>query len=141
MRVATARITREPIRTEALLEGLTTPMDGAAVVFLGVVRNENEGREVSGLEYEVYETMANRVLAEIAEEAERRFATDRVRILHRVGRLSVGEISAGIAVATPHRAEAYETSRYIIEEIKSRLPVWKKEQYVGGDAEWVGEGT
>ncbi len=135
--MATGRITRDPIRVEDLLEDLITPGDGATVVFLGVVRNQNEGRAVSGLEYEAYETMANRVLAEIGRESEERFGTGRIRILHRIGHLGVGEVSAGIAVATPHRAEAYEASRHIIEEIKVRLPIWKKEKYVDGDTQWV----
>lgn len=128
---------REAADVQALLRGLPSDADGAVLVFLGVVRNQSEGREVSGLEYEAYEEMGKEVLEEIAAEAAGRFASDRILIHHRVGALSVGEISTVIAVATPHRGEAYGASRYIIEEIKKRLPVWKKERYLDGDEAWV----
>jgi molybdopterin synthase catalytic subunit len=87
--------------------------------------------------YEAYQEMAEDVLGRIAEEAEERFGTDRILVLHRVGELGVGEVSTAIAVATPHREEAYGASRYIIEEIKKRLPVWKQEEYVDGERAWV----
>jgi molybdopterin synthase catalytic subunit len=90
--------------------------------------------------YEAYEEMAGPVLEAIALEARERIGSDRVAVVHRVGELGIGEASVAIAVSSPHRAEAYEASRYVIEEIKKRLPVWKKEHYVGGDAGWV-EGT
>jgi len=127
-----------PIRPEAVLEGLASPQDGACVLFLGVVRDHNDGRAVTGLEYEAYREMAEGTLSAIAVEASHRFGPNRIRVLHRLGELRVGEVSTAIAVATPHRAEAFEASRYIIEEIKRRLPVWKREHYVDGDAHWVG---
>jgi molybdopterin synthase catalytic subunit len=132
------RIVSEPIRPEEVLAGLTTPKDGACLLFLGVVRDHNLGRAVSGLDYEVYQGMAEKTLAEISSEASRRYGTDRITVLHRVGELKVGEVSTAIAVATPHRGEAYEASRYIIEELKVRLPVWKREHYLDGDTQWVG---
>lgn len=132
------RITREPIDSAALLGECTTPEDGAALLFVGVVRNHNEGRAVGHLSYEAYEEMAARVLEEIAGEAEARWEAGRIAVVHRIGRLEIGEASVAIAVAAPHRGEAYAASRYIIEELKKRVPIWKREGYVNGEAEWLG---
>ena len=131
-----ARITTEPIDSAALLEQLTSGSDGAVLLFLGVVRDRNDGRAVSGIRYEAYAEMAESVLAEIVAEAERA-AGARVAAVHRIGELAVGEASVAIAVASAHRAAAYEASRFVIEEIKRRLPVWKHEQYADGQAEWL----
>src|SRR5688572_22975599 len=87
--------------------------------------------------YEAYERMATPVLAEIAHEAAERLRTDRIAVVHRVGELAIGEVSVAIAVSSPHRAEAYDASRYVIEEIKQRLPVWKREHFTSGRSEWV----
>ena len=130
-------IASEPFDIQRLISGFASEEDGALLLFLGVVRNHNEGREVAGLEYEAYEEMGEAVLEEIAREAQEGCGSDRILVQHRVGILEVGGVSTVIAVATPHRAEAYEASRYIIEEIKKRLPVWKKENYVEGDSQWV----
>ena len=111
--------------------------DGAAILFLGVVRDHADGRSVSGMRYDAYVEMAGPVLDEIAAEAAERLGTDRLSVVHRTGELAIGEVSVAIAVSSPHRAESFEASRYVIEEIKKRLPVWKKEHYVGGDAAWV----
>ena len=135
--MARSRITQEPIRPADLLAGFPSSADGAVLLFLGVVRDHNEGRTVRGLVYEVYQEMADETLGRIAQEAEERFDTDRILVLHRVGELDVGEVSTAILVATPHREEAYGASRYIIEEIKRRLPVWKQEEYVDGERAWV----
>lgn len=130
-------IVTEPILPDAILRDFPASEDGACLLFLGVVRDHNEGRAVSGLGYEVYQGMAEKTLAEIASEASLKFGTDRIKVLHRVGELSVGEISTAIATATPHRGEAYEASRYIIEELKRRLPIWKREHYLEGESQWV----
>jgi len=111
--------------------------DGASLLFTGVVRNHNQGRTVDGVRYDAYEEMAARVLSQIVEEAVQLVGTDRIVAVHRVGELTVGEVSVAIAVSSPHRAEAFEASRFIIEEIKKRLPVWKKERYEGDVEEWV----
>ena len=137
--MAEVSLVDSPIDTRALLD-LPTSRDGAFLLFLGVVRDHHQGRRVKGLVYEAYREMAQEILGRIALEAEDRFSTDRVRVLHRIGALGVGDVSTAIAVATPHRAEAYEASRYIIEEIKKRLPVWKQERYEDGGEDWV-EGT
>jgi molybdopterin synthase catalytic subunit len=130
-------LSHEPQDLQAILSGFASEEDGALLIFLGVVRNHNDGRAVTGLDYEAYAEMGEEVLEEIAGEARASSGSDRILIHHRVGSLGIGEVSTVIAVATPHRGEAYEASRYIIEEIKKRLPVWKKENYVEGDAEWV----
>lgn len=137
---ATVDITRDEIVPGRVLERVGDPSDGAVLLFLGVVRNHNEGRPVTGLRYECYEEMARPVLSEIAREAASRLGTDRLAVVHRVGELAVGEVSVAIAVSSPHRAQAYDASRYVMEEIKKRLPVWKKERYQGEGARWV-EGT
>ncbi len=131
-------IVTEPIKPEEVLRDLGTSRDGAQLLFLGVVRDHSQGRVVKGLDYEAYESMAERTLSQIASEASHRFGTDRISILHRVGALQVGEVSTAIGVAAPHRGEAYEASRYIIEELKQRLPVWKREHFLEGESEWVG---
>ena len=130
-------IVREPIDPAQVLSLIGADQDGATLLFLGVVRNHNDGRSVGGVRYESYEEMAAQVLSDIVEEASGAADTDRIAALHRIGELEVGEVSVAIAVSTPHRAEAYEASRYIIEEIKKRLPVWKKERYSDGAEEWV----
>lgn len=130
-------VTTDPIDPLPLLDTLRSDEDGAVLLFLGVVRNHNDGRAVEGLEYEAYREMAEEMLRRIAEEAAERLGTDRIAVIHRTGLLDVGETSVAIAVASPHREEAYEASRYVIEEIKKRLPVWKRERYVDGEAEWV----
>jgi molybdopterin synthase catalytic subunit len=130
-------ITQDPIDPDAILRSVGGSADGAVVLFLGTVRNQNEGRSVEGMEYEAYEEMASEVLSTIAVEAAAALGTDRVAVVHRVGSLSVGEVSVGIAVSSPHRAQAYDASRYVIEEIKQRLPVWKREHYTDGERSWV----
>ncbi|MBM4185336.1 MAG: molybdenum cofactor biosynthesis protein MoaE [Gemmatimonadetes bacterium] len=111
--------------------------DGAVLLFLGTVRNHAGGEPVEGMTYEAYESMATPVLAQIAHEAAGRLGTDRVVVVHRVGELAIGDVSVAIAVSSPHRAQAYDASRYVIEEIKKRLPVWKREHYTSGRSEWV----
>ncbi|GMV04309.1 MAG: hypothetical protein AMXMBFR53_05900 [Gemmatimonadota bacterium] len=132
-----ASVTRDPIRGEAVLALVGADEDGAVLLFLGVVRDHADGRAVTGMRYEAYEEMARDVLAEIAAEAARILGTERVAVVHRVGELDVGETSVAVAVSSPHRAQAYEASRYVIEEIKKRLPVWKRERYADGGDRWV----
>lgn len=132
-----AWVSDEPLNAAALLDCVGSAGDGATVLFLGTVRAENGGRTVRGMRYDAYREMAERVLAEIAEEASLRTGSLRIAVAHRIGELEVGEISVGIAISTPHRAEAYDGSRYIIEEIKKRLPVWKQEHYATGERTWL----
>ncbi|MDI3298933.1 MAG: molybdenum cofactor biosynthesis protein MoaE [Bacillota bacterium] len=111
---------------------------GAVVLFLGTVRRRGgDDREVVALEYEAYEPMAQQELRALVERTLRRWPATRVALAHRTGRLEVGEASVVIAVAAPHRAEAYEASRYLIEEIKSVVPIWKREIHPDGSGAWV----
>lgn len=131
------RVTIDPIEPTSVLEGLVSDGDGAAILFLGTVRDRNDGREVGHLDYHAYAPMAEATLREIVAEACARWETGEIAVVHRYGRLEIGEVSVAIAVASPHRAEAYEASRYIIEELKKRVPIWKREGYVSGETEWV----
>ena len=135
--VTRAQITDVPIEPSALLDLVGDDQDGAVLLFLGVVRDHNDGRPVRGLRYEAYVEMATEVLRTIADEASALLGTGRLAVVHRVGVLEVGEVSVGIAVSSPHRAEGFEASRYVIEEIKKRLPIWKEEEYADGDRGWV----
>lgn len=132
-----AAITRAPIDPGALLDRVRDTGHGAVLLFLGTVRDRNDGRPVTGLRYEVYEAMARAELEAIVREAVARAPGAAIAVEHRVGDLAVSEIAVAIAVAAPHRAEAYEASRYVIEEIKRRLPIWKDERYADGQRRWV----
>ncbi len=127
------------IAPAVVLERVGAGGHGAVNLFLGVVRDSNEGRPVSGMEYEAYEAMAREQLAAIVAEAERALrGGGRVAAVHRLGDLKVGETSVAVAVSTPHRAAAFEAARRVMEEIKVRLPVWKRERYLDGSPEWLG---
>jgi molybdopterin synthase catalytic subunit len=132
-----ADVVHGPIDPADVLARVGAPDDGAVLLFLGTVRNHADGQAVDGMTYEAYERMATPVLAEIAREAAAKLGTDRVAVVHRVGELAIGEVSVAIAVSSPHRAQAYDASRYVIEEIKKRLPVWKHEHYTDGRSKWV----
>ncbi len=120
---------------------LGSAADGAAVVFQGRVREASEGREVTRLEYEAYAEMAERELELICREASERWEVGAIVAAHRTGTLEPGEVSVSIGVAAPHRGQCYEASRYVIEEIKRRLPIWKREHYADGSTTWVGAGV
>jgi molybdopterin synthase catalytic subunit len=128
---------RRPIDPAALLAEAQQSRNGASVVFVGTVREVNDGRRVTGMEYSAYEAMARRELERIVGEAVDRFATDDIVVEHRLGALAVGDVSVGIVVAHPHRTQAFDAARYVIEELKRRVPVWKLEHYVDGTREWV----
>lgn len=132
-------IVERPLDACALLDEIAHPRNGASVLFVGTVRDVNDGAPVSGLDYSSYAGMAERELAAIVAEACERWGTTDIVVEHRVGSLELGDASVVIAVAHPHRSEAYEASRYVIEELKKRLPVWKREHYVDGRSEWVNQ--
>lgn len=135
------KIVAEPIDAEALADLVRTDECGAVCVFKGVARRYSRGREVVHLEYEAYPPMAERKLEEIAEEIRVRWGVDRVAILHRVGVLAIGEASVVIAVAAPHRREAFAACQYAIDRLKQTVPIWKKEVWSDG-SQWIGwEGT
>ncbi len=135
--MVTAVVSKDPIDIGAMARSEVDPRDGAMVLFVGIVRNHADGRPVEGMTYEAYEEMAQPVLTEIAEEAARRLGSDRIHVVHRIGDLRIGEASVAICASSPHRAESFDAARYVIEEIKKRLPVWKKEWYSDGARDWV----
>jgi molybdopterin synthase catalytic subunit len=130
------RLVREPIDIPSLIGA--TPADGAVCLFLGVVRNENQGRRVLALEYEAYEEMALPLLEEIAAETRRLHPLTEIRLVHRLGRLAVGEVSVLVAVSSPHRKQAFAACRHAIDALKARVPIWKKELYEDC-ARWLDE--
>lgn len=130
-----------PIDVTRLLAAVADTANGATVLFLGTVRDVNDGRRVSGIEYSAYRSMAERELDAILEEARSTFGTVHIEAEHRLGELSLGEISVAVVAAHPRRAQAFDAARYVVEELKQRLPIWKLEQYVDGTREWVNAGT
>ena len=130
------RLVREPIQAETLVAAAKQGEDGAVVVFDGIVRNNSRGRQTLHLDYEAYEEMATKQMNELAREAITRFGVRNVAIIHRLGRLLVGETSVLIIVASAHRAQAYEASRWLIDTLKKTVPIWKKETFVDG-AVWA----
>jgi molybdopterin synthase catalytic subunit len=130
-------ITRAVIDPAAVLALVGSSADGAALLFVGTVREQNDGRPVRGMRYDAYDSMAQQVLHEIAAEAAARAGSDRIAVVHRTGELEIGAISVAIAVSSPHRAEAFDAARYIIEQIKLRLPVWKHEHYTDAPSRWL----
>lgn len=131
-------IVERPLDAAALLAEVSASANGAAVLFVGTVRDVNDGRAVTGMEYRAYAAMAERELAAILDEAAARFALRDLVCEHRVGTLSLGEASVVVAAAHPHRAAAFDAARHVIEELKRRVPIWKLEHYVDGGREWVG---
>lgn len=121
----------------ALRRSLEDPTCGGYAAFEGWVRNLNEGREVRRLEYEAFESLAVREGKRIIEEARSKFGVTNARCVHRIGDLPLGEIAVWVGVSAPHRDEAFRACRYIIDEVKHRVPIWKKEHYVDGDSGWV----
>jgi molybdopterin synthase catalytic subunit len=134
------RITREPIPTQQLADSLKAPEDGAVAVFEGIVRNHSRGRHTLYLEYEAYEPMALRKMEEVGREAREKFSIDRIGMIHRLGRLEIGETSVAIIVTAAHRAAAFEACRYAIDRLKQIVPIWKKEYFEDGAIWAEGEG-
>ena len=132
-------ITTEDISVDEVVARLANPAIGAVITFVGVVRGNSEGREVRYLEYEAYPEMAEETLRQIGDEVRTRWKTIReVAIVHRVGRLEVGEISVVIALSAAHRPQVFDAARYAIDRLKEIVPIWKKEVWKGGE-EWKSE--
>ena len=129
-------ITFNPIDVGALLNE-ARPSDGGVCVFLGVVRNENEGRPTASIQYQAYGPMAESEMARIARQIEEEWPQTRVTMIHRAGNLGIGEVSVAIVATSPHRAEAFAACRAAIDRIKTRVPIWKKEFHPDGSSEWV----
>ena len=130
-------VVEDPIDPASLLADAGGDEDGAVLLFLGTVRDHADGRPVTGMRYDAYRDMAVAVLRDIAGEAAELAGNDRVAVVHRVGELAIGDVSVAVLVSSAHRDAAYRASRHVIEEIKKRLPVWKKEFYADGPAAWV----
>jgi molybdopterin synthase catalytic subunit len=130
------RVTPDVLRPAEAITAVETPAAGAINVFLGVVRNNNLGRAVQYLDYEAYPSMAEKVMRDLATEAQERFGLEDCAVLHRTGRLEIGETSLLIAVSCGHRAESFEGTHWLVNEIKKRVPVWKKEVWDDGES-WI----
>ncbi|MCI0623797.1 MAG: molybdenum cofactor biosynthesis protein MoaE [Acidobacteria bacterium] len=129
-------IVRSPIRIEALVNQLQQPEDGAVVVFDGIVRNHSQGRKTLHLEYEGYEPMALKKMKEIEESVRQQWPVNRIGIVHRLGRLEIGEASVVIVVTSAHRKAAFEACQHAIDTLKKTVPIWKKEFFADGEV-WV----
>jgi molybdopterin synthase catalytic subunit len=134
------RVTNQPIDLHELVLFVTDPEAGAIATFIGITRNNNEGRKVIGLDYEAYPEMAEKELARIGEDAKKEWPICRMAIVHRLGPVKIGEASVIIAVSSAHRDAAFAACRYAIEEIKKTVPIWKKEVFEGGEV-WIGTQT
>lgn len=134
-----AAISPEPLVPEAVRARVSTPGAGAVVLFVGTVRRGNRGREVAELAYEAYAEMAAEEMARVASEAWERFGLERVDVVHRVGRLAPGDMAVAVGASAEHRDAAFEATRWAMKELKRRAPIWKRESYVDGSSEWLGE--
>lgn len=128
---------RVAVDTGACRDRVTDPVAGAYASFEGWVRNHNDGREVRQLEYEAYEALGAKEGERIVAEAVARFPIARAGCVHRLGRLEIGDLAVWVGVTAAHRDAAFAACRYIIDEVKARVPIWKKEHYAGGDSGWI----
>lgn len=134
------RIARNPISAAELASQLRAPQDGAVVVFEGIVRNHSRGRATRYLEYEGYEPMVISKMQQLGSEAKQKFAIDSIAVVHRLGRLEIGETSVAIAVTAEHRRAAFEACQFAIDRLKQIVPIWKKEYFADGAVWAEGEG-
>ena len=133
-------ITHEEIDSSALLRAAESNLAGAVVLFLGTTREMTEGRRTRSLVYEAYEPMTRRKLAELADEARRRWPLTGCAIVHRLGQLELREASVAIAVSSPHRQDAFEAGKWLIDTLKEVVPIWKQENWADGSCQWVHPG-
>ncbi len=131
------KLSHEPLDPTALKAALANPQAGACVTFEGWVRNHNEGQAVRALEYEAHGSLAEKEGAKILEEARQRFSLVAASCVHRVGTLALGDMAIWIGVTAEHRDAAFAACRYLIDEAKARVPIWKKEHYAGGSSAWI----
>jgi len=131
------KLVRHPIDVQEVLHAVQLPEAGAIDVFIGTTRNHSNGKEVLSLEYEAYEPMALKEMEKIENEVKTRWQVHRLAMVHRIGRVGVGEASIVIAVSASHRKEAFEACRYAIDTLKREVPIWKREIFVDGEM-WVG---
>jgi molybdopterin synthase catalytic subunit len=129
-------ITESPINLQEVFESVVTPETGGINLFVGTTRNHSHGRAVTVLEYEAYEPMALKMMNEIADRARQTWEVQKVSLVHRVGKVPIGESSVVIAVSAAHRDEAFKACRFLIDELKRVVPVWKREYFADGTVEW-----
>lgn len=129
-------LVKNPILLNQFMEQGFDLAAGASVLFLGLVRNHSEGRSVLYLEYEAYESMAEQMMEDLIQEAYSLRAIEKIKILHRLGRVELGGIAVAIEVQSVHREEAYQVSRFLIEEMKHKVPIWKKEYFSDSTSKW-----
>ena len=135
------QLTHSVIDYHALTEQVRLPNCGAVVTFLGTVRDLTGSKETIALDYEAYGGMAEKKMAEIEQDTRRRWPVGEMVMVHRLGRLEVGEVSVAVALSCPHRAQAFEACRHAIDRLKELVPIWKKENWADGQTEWVHPGT
>ena len=133
-------ITAKPIDHAAVTDSVRSHQAGAVCSFLGTVREMTGDRQTVALEYEAYPSMAEKTLADLAAQAQARWSIDQVAIVHRVGKLDLGEISVVVAVSCPHRGDSFDACRWLIDTLKEVVPIWKKEAWADGTEEWVHPG-
>lgn len=133
-------LTNEPIDVAALTESVRSDQAGAVVLFLGTVREMTHGRKTAALDYDAYPEMARAKMEELVAEAGRLWPIVKAAIAHRLGHLELGEVSVAIAVSTPHRQQAFEAGKFLIDRLKEVVPIWKKENWADGSTEWVHPG-
>ncbi|QDT34321.1 molybdenum cofactor biosynthesis protein MoaE [Thalassoglobus polymorphus] len=134
------QLTDQPIDSNALTQFATTPRSGAIVLFLGTVRELTGDRKTVALDYDAYPEMALAKMNELVDEACEKWPVQKVAVVHRTGHLELAEASVAIALSCPHRVDAFEAGRFLIDELKVRVPVWKKENWDDGTTEWVHPG-
>lgn len=134
-------LTREPIDYAGLTERVRSDQAGAVVLFLGTVREMTAGRQTVALDYEGYPEMAEKTMAELDREAREKWPIINSGIIHRLGHLELGEISIAVAVSTPHRGQSFEAGEFLINQLKVKVPIWKKENWSDGTTEWVHPGA
>jgi molybdopterin synthase catalytic subunit len=133
-------LTKQPISADAVLGQVQSPLAGAVVLFLGTTREITGERKTASLDYECYSEMARRKLEELEAEARRRWPLIECVIVHRVGHLAIGESSVAVAVSTPHRQDAFEAAKWLIDTLKEVVPIWKRENWADGTHQWVHPG-
>jgi molybdopterin synthase catalytic subunit len=134
------RLTHDEIDYSALTESVRSDLSGAVVLFLGTVREMTDGRKTVALDYDAYPAMAQTKMAELEADARNKWPVDNVGIVHRLGHLEVGDVSVAVAVSCPHRQQAFEAGKFLIDQLKLTVPIWKKENFSDGTTEWVHPG-
>lgn len=135
------QLTHETIDYTRLTESVRSNAAGAVVLFLGTVREMTNGRQTTALDYEAFPEMARAKFEELIAEAHAKWPIVNAAIVHRLGRLELGDVSVAVAVSTPHRQQAFEAGKYLIDRLKEIVPIWKKENWADGTSEWVHPGV